>query len=147
VTWTNYELIEGAGCQGEYALIYSLLGSFRNGVDEFYYIKGICRILASRKADYTWVIEIDFLEVNVELVKLGKKGQVTIPRAILRSVGLTADAPLLVQASPDGAIVLRPAAVYPIEIYSDERVEEFEHENAVPEDLQARVKETLDRGR
>ncbi len=116
-------------------------------MDEFYYIKGICRILASRKADYTWVIEIDFLEVNVELVKLGKKGQVTIPRAILRSVGLTADAPLLVQASPDGAIVLRPAAVYPIEIYSDERVEEFEHENAVPEDLQARVKETLDRGR
>ncbi len=76
----------------------------------------------------------------MELVKLGKKGQVTVPRAILRSVGLTGDAPLLVDATPDGAIVLRPAAVYPIEIYSDERVLEFERENSVPTDLQARVR-------
>ncbi len=79
----------------------------------------------------------------MELVKLGKKGQVTIPRAILRSVGLTGDAPLLVDATPDGAIVLRPAAVYPIEIYSDERVLEFERENSVPADLQARVRASI----
>ena len=79
----------------------------------------------------------------MELVKLGKKGQVTIPRAILRSVGLTGDAPLLVDTTPDGAIVLRPAAVYPIEIYSDERVLEFERENAVPADLQARVRASI----
>ncbi len=79
----------------------------------------------------------------MELVKLGKKGQVTIPRAILRSVGLTGDAPLLVDATPDGAIVLRPAAVYPIEIYSDKRVLEFERENSVPADLQVRVRASI----
>jgi AbrB family looped-hinge helix DNA binding protein len=82
----------------------------------------------------------------MDLVKLGKKGQVTIPRAILRSVGLTGDAPLLVETTPDGAILLRPAAVYPIEIYSDQRVEEFERENAVPPDLQAQVRACLGHG-
>jgi bifunctional DNA-binding transcriptional regulator/antitoxin component of YhaV-PrlF toxin-antitoxin module len=81
----------------------------------------------------------------MELVKLGKKGQVTIPRAILRSTGLAADVPLLVEVAPDGAIVLRPVAVCPIEIYSDDRVAEFEDENAVSEDLRARVSEALDR--
>jgi hypothetical protein len=34
------------------------------------------------------------------------------------SVGLTGDAPLLVDTTPDAAIVLQPAKVYPIEIYS-----------------------------
>jgi bifunctional DNA-binding transcriptional regulator/antitoxin component of YhaV-PrlF toxin-antitoxin module len=80
------------------------------------------------------------------LVKLGPKGQVTIPRAILRSVGLTADAPLLVETTPEGAILLRPAAVYPVEIYSAQRVEELERGNAVPADLQARVRASLGEG-
>jgi hypothetical protein len=68
---------------------------------------------------------------------------VTIPRAILRSVGLTGDAPLLVEATPEGGILLKPAAVYPIEIYSDARIEELERENAVPAELQARVRASL----
>lgn len=75
----------------------------------------------------------------MELVKLGTKGQVTIPRAILRSVGLTGDAQLLVETTPEGAILLKPAAVYPVELYSAQRIEEFDRENAVPPDLQARV--------
>ncbi|EXJ16198.1 hypothetical protein D779_0503 [Imhoffiella purpurea] len=70
----------------------------------------------------------------------------TIPQAILRSVGLTRDAPLLVETTPEGAILLRPAAVYPIEIYSGERVEEFERENSVPNELQVRIRASLDRG-
>jgi len=82
----------------------------------------------------------------MELVKLGKKGQVTIPRAILRSIGLTGDTPLLVETTPEGAILLKPAAVYPVEIYSEQRVAEFERENAVPDDLQARVRASLSRG-
>ena len=81
----------------------------------------------------------------MDLVKLGKKGQVTIPRAILRSVGLSGEAPLLVETTPEGAILLKPAAVYPVEIYSEQRVAEFERENAVPEDLQAKVRASLGR--
>ncbi|MGH8273236.1 MAG: AbrB/MazE/SpoVT family DNA-binding domain-containing protein [Gammaproteobacteria bacterium] len=65
----------------------------------------------------------------MQLVKLGSKGQVTIPRAILRRLDVTEETPLLAEATEDGAILLRPAAVYPIENYSDERVAEFEREN------------------
>jgi bifunctional DNA-binding transcriptional regulator/antitoxin component of YhaV-PrlF toxin-antitoxin module len=82
----------------------------------------------------------------MDLVKLGAKGQVTIPRAILRAAGLTGDTPLLVETTPEGAILLRPAAVYPMEVYSNERIQEFERENAVPADIQARVRASLAQG-
>lgn len=75
----------------------------------------------------------------MELVKLGKKGQVTIPKAILRSVGIRDESPMLIEATADGGIVLRPAAVYPIEMYSAERIADFEHENTVAPELLAKV--------
>jgi AbrB family looped-hinge helix DNA binding protein len=75
----------------------------------------------------------------MELVKLGKKGQVTIPIGILRALGVREDSPMLVEATGDGGIMLRPAAVYPFEMYSDARVVEFERENAVPAALLAKV--------
>ena len=62
----------------------------------------------------------------METVKLGKKGQVSIPKGVLKRLGLEGEATLLIETTGDGAIVLRPAAVYPIEIYTDERVREFD---------------------
>ena len=47
----------------------------------------------------------------MNLVKLGKRGQVTIPRAILKKVGIADETPLLIAAAPDGSIVLRQAGV------------------------------------
>ena len=60
------------------------------------------------------------------MIKLGKRGQVSIPRTVLSRLGLEGEVPLLVETTEDGAILLRPAGVYPIEIYSDERIEEFD---------------------
>lgn len=65
----------------------------------------------------------------VQTVRLGKKGQVSIPRAVLRRLGLTGDALLMVETTADGAILLRPAGVYPLEVYSDQRVREFQKED------------------
>jgi AbrB family looped-hinge helix DNA binding protein len=76
---------------------------------------------------------------SMELVKLGKKGQVTIPKSILRSIGIPDEAPLLVETTPDGAIVLRQAAVYPIELYTEEQLAEYEESNTVPPALERRV--------
>jgi bifunctional DNA-binding transcriptional regulator/antitoxin component of YhaV-PrlF toxin-antitoxin module len=59
------------------------------------------------------------------LVKLGKSGQVSIPRAILRRLGLVGEQTLIVDTSADGSIVLRQAGVYPLEIYGEERLREF----------------------
>ena len=75
----------------------------------------------------------------MDIVKLGRKGQLTIPKAVLRRAGIDEDAPLIVDAAPDGSIVLRPAGVYPIEAYSDARIAEFERENAIPPELERRV--------
>ena len=79
----------------------------------------------------------------MDLVKLGKKGQVTIPRTILKQAGIADGAPLLITAAPDGSILLRQAGVYPIELYTDERIAEFERENAIPSELAARVEKLV----
>lgn len=77
----------------------------------------------------------------MDLVKLGKKGQVTIPKTILKQAGIAEETPLLIAATPDGAIVLRQAGVYPIEFYTDERIAEFERENVIPPELTSRVEQ------
>jgi len=70
----------------------------------------------------------------MQLVKLGKKGQVSLPKAILKQAGISGETPLLVDTTDDGAIVLRQAGVYPIEIYSDERITSFlEEDRMTPE--------------
>jgi AbrB family looped-hinge helix DNA binding protein len=65
----------------------------------------------------------------MNMTRLGKKGQVSIPKSILDRLGLEPETVLLVESSDDGSIVLRPAAVYPVETYSDERVSEFLEED------------------
>lgn len=62
----------------------------------------------------------------MELIKLGKRGQVSIPKSVLNRLGIEGEVPLLVDTTDDGAILLRPAGIYPIELYSDERIEEFD---------------------
>jgi bifunctional DNA-binding transcriptional regulator/antitoxin component of YhaV-PrlF toxin-antitoxin module len=83
----------------------------------------------------------------MELVKLGKKGQVTIPKGILRKLAIPDEAPLVVEAGVDGAIILRQAVVFPIEIYSDARVKEFTKTAKMTTQEEARMKELLKRRR
>ena len=75
----------------------------------------------------------------MELIKLGKKGQVSIPRAALKRVGISGETPLIVETTEDGAIILRPAAVYPMEIYSTARLREFLDEDRLTPDLARRL--------
>ena len=76
----------------------------------------------------------------METVKLGKKGQISIPKAVLDRLGLEAESLLLVESTDDGAILLRPAGVYPIEIYSDARVREFLAEDEMSAEEAERVR-------
>ncbi len=81
----------------------------------------------------------------MEVIKLGKKGQVSIPKAILRRLGLEGETMLLVETTADGGIILRPAGVYPIEIYTEERIKEFFEQdrltNEEAEQLQRQLKD------
>ena len=75
----------------------------------------------------------------MDIVKLGKKGQLSLPAGVLRKLGLEGAATLIVEATDDGAVVLRPAAVYPIELYSDARVKGFEQANRLTAAESARI--------
>lgn len=81
----------------------------------------------------------------MNVVKMGKKGQVSVPKAILDRLGVDGEQMMLVDATEDGAIVLRPTGVYPVEIYSDERISEFLAEDELPADAGARVRDRLAR--
>ena len=76
----------------------------------------------------------------MQLVKVGGKGQVSIPKTILDRLGIRKETPMLVELTADGAIVLRPAGVYPLEIYSPERVREFEASDRMTAAERRRVK-------
>ena len=81
----------------------------------------------------------------MELVKLGKSGQVSIPRAILRRLGISGEQAFLVDTTPDGAIVLKQAGVYPIEIYSEARIREFDEADRLTSDEATKLKRALKR--
>jgi AbrB family looped-hinge helix DNA binding protein len=76
----------------------------------------------------------------MNMTRLGKKGQVSIPKAVLDRLGLEPETVLLVEQTADGAIVLRPAAVYPVEVYSDARVREFLDEDRMTACERTRVR-------
>ena len=79
----------------------------------------------------------------MQLVKLGKKGQVSLPKAILQKAGISGEMPLLVDITDDGAIVLRQAGVYPFEIYSDERIASFLEEDKMTSEQASLLNRTL----
>jgi AbrB family looped-hinge helix DNA binding protein len=54
-----------------------------------------------------------------------RRGVVTLPAKLREALGIKADDQLIAETTPDG-LLLRPAVTLPIEIYSDERVREFD---------------------
>jgi len=79
----------------------------------------------------------------MDVVKVGKKGQVSIPAAVLARLGLGGGQHLIVETTDDGAIILRPAGIYPIEIYADDRIAEFEHEGRMTPEEEKLVEQAL----
>ena len=66
---------------------------------------------------------------------------------MLKAAGIAEESRVVLKATGDGAIVMRQAAVYPIEPYTDERVREFEESNTIPAAMGRRVEAYLKRKR
>jgi len=81
----------------------------------------------------------------MDAIRLGKKGQLSLPAAVLRKMGIQGAATLLIEMTDDGAVILRPAAVYPVEIYTEARMKEFEAANRRTESEAGRVRKALGR--
>lgn len=79
----------------------------------------------------------------MNVVKLGKKGRVSIPKTVMDRLGLREETMLLIDTTDDGAIMLRPASNYPIEIYSDERIQAFLEADELSPEQAARLEAEL----
>jgi len=78
-----------------------------------------------------------------EAGKVGKRGTIVLPAKMRRRYGIEEGTMVVAEESPYG-ILIRPAAVLPVEIYTPERKAEFLLTNAVDEkdyrDAQAEVR-------
>lgn len=71
--------------------------------------------------------------VQSEVLRVGKRGTVVIPATLRKTFGLDEGSFLVAEARPEG-ILLRPAAVLPVEVYTPERKAEFLLNNAVTQE-------------
>ncbi len=58
-----------------------------------------------------------------------RRGGVTLPARLRQLLGIRADDQLIAEATPEG-LLLRPAVTLPIEIYSEQRIREFDQAEA-----------------
>lgn len=80
----------------------------------------------------------------MNMTRVGKKGQVSIPKSVLDHLGIEPETVLLVEARDDGSILLRPAGVYPVEHYSDRRAGEFLEEDRLTDKEVAGLRSILE---
>ncbi len=59
------------------------------------------------------------------ILTINSRGVVTLPAKLRQAMGLKADDQLIAETTPQG-LLLRPAVTLPLEIYTAERVQEFD---------------------
>jgi bifunctional DNA-binding transcriptional regulator/antitoxin component of YhaV-PrlF toxin-antitoxin module len=62
------------------------------------------------------------------IVSINEQGTITLPQDLIQKYGLEAGGELIIEESEAG-LILRPGVTFPVEIYSDKRVEEFQQQN------------------
>jgi AbrB family looped-hinge helix DNA binding protein len=70
---------------------------------------------------------------------VSRRGVVTLPAKLRQALGIKADDQLIAETTPEG-LLLRPAVTLPIEIYSDNRIREFDQAEAELEKVLRRRK-------
>ena len=58
-------------------------------------------------------------------IQVNERGSLTLPKALRRTLGIEKGGVVMMEAAADG-ILLKPAVAFPIEMYNDERVAEFD---------------------
>ena len=62
------------------------------------------------------------------IISIDEQGAIALPQDLIKKYGLQAGGQVVIEESEVG-LILRPSATFPVEIYSDERVEEFRQQN------------------
>jgi AbrB family looped-hinge helix DNA binding protein len=77
-----------------------------------------------------------------EAGKVGKRGTIVIPAAMRRRLGIEEGSWVIAEERPEG-VLIRPAVVTPVELYTPERKAEFLLNNAVDADDYAAARERV----
>lgn len=67
-----------------------------------------------------------------QTIIVSDRGQITLPQEIRKKLGIKAGTALVAEEE-EGKVVLRPAAVTPVEIYSDEEIQDWLVEDRISE--------------
>lgn len=70
----------------------------------------------------------EILKSMERIVSINERGTLTLPKDLRCKYGLEQGGQLVIEESNEG-LLLRPGVTFSIEIYSDERVEEFQQHN------------------
>jgi len=68
------------------------------------------------------------------ILKVNSRGTVTLPKALRNVLGVV-NGGTLMYSFKEGDVVLQPAVTYPVEIYTDERIAEFQEDDAAIGDI------------
>jgi len=66
-----------------------------------------------------------YIEVMNAIVTMTSRGVLTLPAKLRKAVGLKPEDPIIAETTEEG-ILLRPAVTLPVEVYSPDRVREFD---------------------
>ena len=62
------------------------------------------------------------------IVSINECGSLTLPKDLRAKYGLEGTGQVVIEESPEG-LLIRPSATFPLEIYSEQRIEEFNQSN------------------
>jgi len=68
----------------------------------------------------------------VKLISVNERGALTLPKEARKRLGILRGGQLFMGIDKQGEVTLRAGVVMPIEIYSNDRIEEFQNMNEVP---------------
>jgi AbrB family looped-hinge helix DNA binding protein len=69
---------------------------------------------------------------------ISKKGQITLPAELRKTMGLEAGGTVIVEEK-NGELILRPAAVVEIDLYTDEQIARWDEEDRLEPQTRARI--------
>jgi AbrB family looped-hinge helix DNA binding protein len=67
-----------------------------------------------------------------KIVSVNGRGSLTLPKDVRNRLGIAKGGQVILDVNESGEVSLRPGAVFPVEIYSEVRIKEFEAMNNGP---------------
>lgn len=64
----------------------------------------------------------------IKVVSINQRGTLTLPKEMRDRLGIKSSGQIVVEETPEG-VLLRPGVTVPVEVYSEERLAEFNRNN------------------